>query len=240
MKPTGLQKRSSNRRRSDSGTQWTYRHDLVFFGQLLHKRHYISGVDGNLSVRLDSTRVLTTPTGMSKGFMKPADMVVVDLDGERVSGTHKPSSELEMHLTIYKLRPDVGAVIHAHPCTATGFASSGLGLTEAVCSELVLTLGGVPLAEYALPGSAELSESLRPFIRSHDAILMENHGVVAYGATLMQAYLNMESVEHSAMIMLVTKIIGRANTLSEKEVGRLLARRSKDRSLVQPSVAEMM
>jgi L-fuculose-phosphate aldolase len=224
----------------DTRAQQTHRRDLAFFGGLLHKRHYISGADGNLSVRLDSKHVLTTPTGVSKGFMKPQDMVIVDLDGRKVSGLSEPSSEIQMHLTIYKLRPEVGAVIHAHPCTSTGFACAGLDLAEAVCSELVLTLGRVPLAPYAPPGSSELSESLKPYIQSYDAILMESHGVVAYGRKLLHAYLNMEAVEHCAMITLVTRLLGRAKTLNEKEVSHLLALRTKNRSALEALPAEMM
>jgi L-fuculose-phosphate aldolase len=232
--------RAENPSLFDNSAQRAYRRDLVFFGRQLHRRHYISGADGNLSVRLDSEHVLTTPTGVSKGFMRPQEMVIVDLNGEKVSGLSEPSSEIQMHLTIYKLRPEVSAVIHAHPCTATGFASAGLDLAEAVCSELVLTLGRVPLAPYAPPGSSELSESLKPFIKNYEAILMESHGVVAYGQKLMDAYLNMEAVEHSAMITLVTRLLGRAKTLNEKEVSHLLARRTKARFAFETKPAEMM
>src|SRR5262249_48125084 len=154
--------------------------------------------------------VLATPTCLSKRFMKPADMVIVDLDGKKEHGTREPSSEIQMHLTIYKLRADINAVVHAHPCIATGFASVGMGLTEAVCSEQVLNLGEVPLAPYARPGSLALSESLRPLIRDHDAVLMESHGVVTYDSSLPQAYLTMEAVEHCARIILVTKMLGRS------------------------------
>ncbi len=206
-----------------------YRRDLAFFGRMLHERHYVSGTDGNLSVRLDRERVLTTPTGVSKGLMKPEDMVVVNLNGHRVSGNAQPSSEIQLHLTIYATRSDVGGVVHAHPCTATGFASSGLGLTDPICSELVLTLGKVPLAPYAHPGSEELSQSVQPFIESHSAILLENHGVVTYGETLRQAYFNMEAVEHCARIALTTNLLGHPKVLDERDVSRLLLERSKKR-----------
>lgn len=197
--------------------------DLVSFAKLLHERHYVSGTDGNLSVRLEAGHILTTPTGVSKGRMHSKDMVVVDSDGKKVSGSCAPTSELGMHLTIYRLRPDVRAVVHAHPCVATALASAGMDLTEPICSELVLTLGRIPLAPYAHPGTDELSQSLAPFILDHNAILMQNHGVVAYGQTLERAYLNMESVEHCARIMLVTKLLGRCRVLSDDEVFRLLS-----------------
>lgn len=200
-----------------------YSRDLVHFAKLLHERHYVSGTDGNLSIRLGADHVLTTPTGMSKAFMHPKDMVVVDCEGKKISGSCAPTSEIRMHLTIYKLRPDVQAVVHAHPYVATALASAGIDLTEPICSELVLSLGRIPLALYAHPGTNELSESLIPYIQEHDAILMQNHGVVAYGQSLERAYLNMESVEHCARIMLVTRLLGRCRILNEKEVGRLLA-----------------
>src|SRR6266567_2792300 len=147
------------------------RHDLTEYGRMLHAQGFVAATDGNLSVRLDRERVLITPTGFSKGMMEPEDMVVVDLHGKKLSGFYNPSSEIVMHLTIYRMRPDVGAVVHAHPCTATGFASAGIALDQPLCSEIVITLGAVPLAPYATTGTMELSESLEPFIPYHDAIL---------------------------------------------------------------------
>lgn len=204
-----------------------YRHsrELVHFAKLLHRRHYVSGTDGNLSVRLGGDQVLTTPTGMSKAFMHPKDMVVVDYEGNKTSGNCSPTSEIRMHLTIYKLRPDVQAVVHAHPYVATALASAGMDLTEPICSELVLSLGKIPLAPYAHPGTDELSQSLAPYIKEHDAILMQNHGVVAYGRSLERAYLNMECVEHCARIMLITRLLGGGRMLNEDQVLRLLTSR---------------
>ena len=216
-----------------------YRRELVRLGRALHARHYVSSTDGNLSVRLDDDRLLITPTQLSKRLLRPADIVMVDMKGVKISGSRDASTEIKMHLTIYKMRQDIRAVVHAHPCTATGFASMGLALTEALCSELVLTLGEVPLAPYALPGSDELSESLHPFIHTHDAITMENHGVVAYGATLEEAYLNMEAVEHCARIAFVTKVLGGAKTLGEKEVSSLLALRAKRKATAQNGTADL-
>jgi L-fuculose-phosphate aldolase len=179
---------------------------LAFFGKLLHRRGYVAGTNGNLSVRLGPDNVLMTPSGVSKGFLRTSDMVVVTLDGKKIAGSYKPSSEIGMHLRIYKLRPDITAVVHAHPCIATGFASAPIGLMKGACPELALTLGDVPLAPYALPGTDELATALEPFIPGHSAILMQNHGVVTYGETLERAYLNMETVEHCAKIMLAAKM----------------------------------
>lgn len=203
------------------------RDQLVHFGKLIHQQGFISATDGNLSVRLDSHMVLATPTGMSKGMMSADDMVVVDLNGKKLDGVKNVSSEIAMHLTIYRMRPDVNAVVHAHPCTATGFASAGMALDDPICSEVVISLGAVPLAEYATTGTPALSESLMPYIPDYDAILLANHGAVSYGADLMTAYLKMEAVEHFAKIMLVTHQLGRQEVLSESEIRKLVEARSK-------------
>ena len=203
------------------------RHDLVRFGQMLHTHCFVSATDGNLSVRLDEGRVLVTPTCISKGMMMPEDMVVVDLNGTKLSGTQNPTSEIMMHLTIYRMRPDVNAVVHAHPCTATGFASAGIALDEPLCSEIVITLGSVPLAPYATTGSMALSDSLRPYIPFHDAILMANHGVVTYGEDLCKAYMRMEAVEHYAKIVMVARQLGSARSLDSNELEKLVAVRSQ-------------
>jgi len=201
--------------------------DLVQYGRMLHAQGFVAATDGNLSIRLSNDRVLVTPTGFSKGMMQSEDMVVVNMAGEKVIGDCKPTSEIAMHLTIYKMRPDVGAVVHAHPCTATAFASAGIALDQALCSEIVITLGAVPLAPYATTGTRELSDSLKPFIPWHDAILMANHGVVTYGVDLQQAYMRMESVEHYAKIVLAARQLGCAKTLPTRELEKLHEVRSR-------------
>jgi L-fuculose-phosphate aldolase len=195
--------------------------DLVQYGRMLHSQGFVAATDGNLSIRMDNNRVMVTPTACSKGMMQSEDMVIVNLDGEKLEGTCNPSSEIAMHLTIYKMRPDVGAVVHAHPCTATAFASAGIALDQPLCSEIVITLGTVPLAPYATTGSRELSESLKPFIPRHDAILMANHGVVTYGEDLRQAYLRMESVEHYARIVLAARQLGSTQPIPSRELEKL-------------------
>ncbi len=209
------------------GKDRALRQDLVRFGKMLHAQGFVAATDGNLSVRLDQKRILVTPTGFSKGMMSPEDMVIVDLHGKKLSGFYNPSSEITMHLTIYRMRPDVGAIVHAHPCTATGFASAGIALDEPLCSEVVITLGAVPLAPYATTGTMELSDSLRPYIPFHDAILMANHGVVAYGDDLCRAYMRMEAVEHYAKIVLATRQLGSARSLDSRELEKLVAVRTQ-------------
>jgi L-fuculose-phosphate aldolase len=194
---------------------------------MLHERGFVAAMDGNLSVRLNDDHILVTPTCLSKGAMQPADMVVVDLDGRRVSGRRNVTSEIGMHLLIYRLRPDVRAIVHAHPPTATGFAAAGVALTEPLVCEVVMGLGGIPLACYGTPGTSELTQSLEPYVPDYDAILMSNHGVVTYGDTLEHAYMKMETVEHSAQIALVTHLLGRQQPLKEVEIEKLLLARTK-------------
>jgi L-fuculose-phosphate aldolase len=200
---------------------------IVEFGRLLHDNGFVAATDGNLSVRLDERRLLVTPTYMSKGRMRPSDLVIVDLDGNRLAGKRNVSSEIGMHLLIYRLRPDVQGIVHAHPPTATGFAASGMDLNQPLVCEVVVGLGEIPLARYGTPGTPELAEALEPLVPAHDAILMANHGVVTYGSTLENAYMKMETVEHFAHIALVTHLLGRAQPLGEKEVEKLWAVRHR-------------
>jgi L-fuculose-phosphate aldolase len=204
-----------------------YRKELVSYSKRLHDRCYVAATDGNLSVRLGENRILVTPTSMSKGMLRPSDLVSVDMEGRLLSGKRNVSSEIGMHLLIYRLRPDVHAIVHAHPATATGFAASGMALNQPLVCEVVIGLGSIPLARYGTPGTAELADSLEPLIPEYDAILMSNHGVVTYGDTLDHAYMKMETVEHFAQIALVTHLLGRQQPLGERDVEKLMVARSK-------------
>jgi len=208
-------------------TERKYREEIVHYGRMLHEHGFVAAMDGNLSVRLDGDRVLVTPTCVSKGAMKAADMVIVDLDGQQVAGRRNVTSELGMHLLIYRTRPDIQAIVHAHPPTATGFAAAGIPLTEPLVCEVVMGLGCIPLARYGTPGTSELAQTLEPYVPGYDAILMSNHGVVAYGDTLEHAYMKMETVEHFAQIALVTHLLGRQQPLKEVEIEKLLMARTK-------------
>jgi L-fuculose-phosphate aldolase len=198
-----------------------YRAAIVEFGTLLHANGFVAATDGNLSVRLDEHHLLVTPTCICKGRMRPSDMVIVDMEGRRLAGKRHVSSEIGMHLLIYRLRPEIGGIVHAHPPTATGFAASGLGLSSPLVCEVVVGLGSIPLARYGTPGTPELTDALEPLIPHHDAILMANHGVVTYGSSLEDAFMKMETVEHFAKIALVTHMLGHAQPLGEKEVEKL-------------------
>jgi L-fuculose-phosphate aldolase len=204
-----------------------YREEIVHYGRMLHERGFVAGMDGNLSIRLDCERILVTPTRISKGAMHVEDMVIVDPEGARIAGLRDVTSEIGMHLLIYRMRPDIDAIVHAHPPTATGFAAAGIALTEPLVSEIVMGLGAIPLARYGTPGTSELAETLEPYVPDYDAILMSNHGVVTYGDVIEHAYMKMETVEHFAQIALVTHMLGRQQPLRQVDVEKLLLARAK-------------
>ncbi len=187
----------------------------------MYARGYVASNDGNISIRLDDNTILTTPKSVSKGFMTPDMMVVVDTDGKKIRGTRDASSELLMHLEVYKNRPDARAVVHAHPPIATGFAVAGIPLDRAVLAEVVTTLGSVPIAEYGTPSTPELPAAVRKYIKAHDGLLLANHGALTVGSDVYAAYYKMETIEHFAKISLVTRQLGRENLLSRDEVARL-------------------
>jgi L-fuculose-phosphate aldolase len=201
------------------------RADIVEVGRRLYARGYTASNDGNISVRLDAERILATPTGVSKGFMSADMMVVTDLSGRKLAGERHASSELKMHLAVYRLRPDVQAVVHAHPPLSTGFAVAGIPLDRAVLAEVITTLGSVPIAEYATPSTAELPAAVSKYIQAHDGLLLANHGALTAGADLFAAYYKMETIEHFAHISLVARLLGRERVLSRDEVMRLQALR---------------
>ncbi len=204
-----------------------FREEIVRYGRMVHAKGFVAAMDGNLSVRLKNDRLLVTPTGVSKGDMRPDDLVIVDPEGRRVSGQRHVTSEIGMHLLIYRMRPDVQAIVHAHPPTATGFAAAGIALTEPLVCEVVMGLVCIPLARYGTPGTSELAQTLEPYVPNYDAILMSNHGVVTYGDTLEHAYMKMETVEHFAQIALVTHLLGRQQPLKDVEIEKLLLARTK-------------
>src|SRR5256886_4191298 len=176
------------------------RADIVEIGRRMYARGYTASNDGNISVRLGSDRLLMTPKSVCKGFMTPDMMCVTDLDGRKLQGDRDPSSEMLMHLEVYGQRPDVKAVVHAHPPIATGFAVAGIPLTRAVLAEVLTTLGSIPIAEYGTPSTSELPQAVRKYIKAHDGLLLANHGAVTCGPTAMSAYYKMETIEHFARI----------------------------------------
>src|ERR1700759_4031595 len=197
------------------------RADIVEIGRRLYARAYTASNDGNISVRLGADRLLMTPKSVCKGFMTPDMMCITDLDGKKLQGDRDPSSEMLMHLEVYRQRPDVQAVVHAHPPTATGFAVAGIPLDKAVLAEVLTTLGSIPIAEYATPSTRELPDAVRKYIKAHDGMLLANHGALTVGIDLLGAYYKMETIEHFAKISLVARLLGRENLIARDEVMRL-------------------
>jgi L-fuculose-phosphate aldolase len=202
-------------------SEQTLREQIVEVGRRLYARGYTASNDGNISVRLDDRRLLMTPKSVCKGFMTPDMMCITDLEGKKLAGDRDPSSEMQMHLEVYRQRPDANAVVHAHPPTATGFAVAGIPLDRAVLAEVVTTLGSVPIAEYATPSTKELPEAVRKYVRAHDGMLLANHGALTLARDLFGAYYKMETIEHFAKISLVARLLGGERLLSRQEVDRL-------------------
>jgi L-fuculose-phosphate aldolase len=200
--------------------EFEHRNDIVEVGRRLYEKGLIAAADGNVSVRMGDDRILTTPSGRNKGRLGPEDLVVTDLQGRKLYGKLEPSSELEMHLVMYQERPDIGAVVHAHPVNAAGFAVAGIPMDQPLLSEVVLTLGTVPLAEYGTPTTPELASAVRPYAR-FDGILLANHGAVTVGGDVYHAYDRMETLEHSAHIYVVARTLGSERPLSEEHVAKL-------------------
>lgn len=193
----------------------------------LYERGLIAGPDGNVSARIAPDRVLVTPAGMSKVDVQVDDLIELALDGKQVRGATRASSEVLMHLRIYQRRPDVHAVVHAHPPTATGFSVAGESFDTCVLPEMIFQVGWVPLVPYATPGTPALADAFEPFLAHHDAFLMANHGATTVGATLLLAHQRMESLEHSARILLAARMLGRVNPLTPLQVEALVEARQR-------------
>ncbi|MGH7600838.1 MAG: class II aldolase/adducin family protein [bacterium] len=207
-------------------TEASLRQQICEIGRRMYEKNFVASNDGNISARLDAERILTTPTGVSKGFMTPESMVIVDLDGQPLS-SGKPSSEILLHLFIYRERPEAQAVVHAHPLHATGFAVAGISFEECVTPEIIVTLGSIPLAPYGTPSTHKLPETLRPFVHHNDAFLLANHGAVTVGKDLWDAYYKMERLEHYAHILFISRQLGGEKLLPREQVQELLDLRGK-------------
>ena len=200
------------------------RSQIAQVGRWLYEKRLIAATEGNISVRLGD-RVLITPSGQCKGLLDPGEIVETDLDGSKTSGEGSPSSEVILHLAIYRRRPDVGAVVHAHPPYATAFAVAGIALDRPVLPEVVLLIGKVPLVAYATPGSDEAANNVGTLIEGHDALLLGNHGVVTCGADLCSAFFRMETLEHFAWISTIARVLGGQRELTAEQVALIEALR---------------
>ncbi|MEX1140606.1 MAG: class II aldolase/adducin family protein [Bacteroidota bacterium] len=196
---------------------------IVLVCHRLSSKGFVTAQDGNVSARIPNGNILVTPSSVNKGNVTETMLVEVTPDGSPVTLNRRASTELGMHLFIYRERRDVQAVVHAHPTYATGFAAARVPIPSAVFPEVIIGLGTIPLAPYATPSTRELADSLAPFVHSSDAILMSNHGVVAYGPDLENAYDKLEKVEHVAHMTFVARMLGGEHRLSEQDLQKLLA-----------------
>ncbi len=199
---------------------------IVAAGRRLYERRILASIEGNMSIRLEGDRIVATPSGINKGFMRDDDMVVTDLEGNPEGGGN-PSSEMRMHLAIYKVRPDLKAIVHAHPTVATGYAVAGRQLPPAVLAEIVTTLGCIPIAPYGTPSTDELAEAVVGPIRNYDALLLANHGALTAGDSLHEAEERMYQLEHFAEVSLVAELLGGPKAFSIEEVDRLSSLRER-------------
>jgi len=205
------------------------RREMIRVGRLMWERGFVAATDGNLSARMGANRLLVTASGVSKGFLSDEDLVIIRMDGEPVSSYRgrdsRPSTEIALHLEVYRQRPDVNAVVHAHPPLATAFTIAGVSLARCVIPEVIVALGGIPTAEYATPGTPEVPVSIQQAIGDYDAMILAHHGSLTVGDTLWEAYLRLEKVEHTAEITLAAQQLGQVNTLSPQAVEKLAEKR---------------
>ena len=204
-----------------------HRAELIRVCRLIYEKGWVAMNDGNVSIRLNDDRILCTPTAVSKGMVRIEDLILCDMQGNKVCGERECTSEIAMHTTVYAMRSDVRSVVHAHPPVATGFAAAGRALDKALLPEIIIQLGAVPLASYGLPGTPALSEGMKPFIPHYDALLLENHGCTTWGRDLWEAFFRMEMVEHFARITFVAEMLGGARPLAREEVEKLFAARKR-------------
>ena len=198
------------------------KNQIVDIGHKMWAKEWIAANDGNISCKISDNEFVCTPTGVSKGSLEVSDLIVVDSEGrKRSGGPLNPSSEIKMHLYVYKERPDVTAVCHAHPPTATGFAVAGISLDQCVLPEVVILMGQIPNVPYGLPSTDEIPQSIAPYVKNNSAVLLANHGALTWGETLTQAYYRMEALEHFAKILLVAVQLGKVNLVSKEQVQAL-------------------
>lgn len=209
--------------------EYEIKKEMCEIGKRVYNRGMVAANDGNFSVKLNDNEFLCTPTGVSKGFMTPEYICKVDAQGKVIQANKgfRPSSEIKMHMRVYKERPDVKAVVHAHPLYATSFAIAGIPLTQPIMPEAVISLGCVPIAEYGTPSTEEIPDAVSKYLQYFDAVLLENHGALAYSDSLLNAYYKMESLEFYARLLYQSKMLGGPKELTPSQVERLYELRRK-------------
>ncbi|WP_331001298.1 class II aldolase/adducin family protein [Lientehia hominis] len=197
---------------------------IVEIGRRIYNKGFVASNDGNISVKVGENELWATPTGVSKGFMTPEMLVKLDMDGTVLEGDCRPSCEIKMHLRVFRENPSVAAVVHAHPMMATAYAIAGRPLDRPIITEGVLQLGVVPLAPYATPSTEEVPDSIAPYCKDYNAVLLANHGALTWGKDILEAWRRMESVEYYASIMMITeKVLGESRELTKEQIERLVA-----------------
>lgn len=205
------------------GDEYKAKLDMLEIGKRVHGRGWIAGTEGNFSVRLDESRIITTPSGVHKGYLSADDFVIVNMEGKPIGGKLKPSSELDMHLACYRLRADIGAVIHVHPTFCVAISVAGVKLEKPLLPEVVFTLGSIPTADYAPPATRKMGRSVEKLLKDFDAIILERHGSLTVGKDLFDAYNKLERMEHVAEITCHARQLGKADPLTDQQVEELLA-----------------
>jgi L-fuculose-phosphate aldolase len=195
--------------------------EIIRIGRLLHQKGFIAASDGNISIKVGNEKIITTPTGLSKGFLTKDQLVVIDRKGKKISGKLEPSSEILMHLCVYEERKDVSAVIHSHPPISTAFSIAGVSLARCMLPEVVCTFGVIPTTDYATPSTEEVPEVIRELIKNYDALILDRHGALTVGKDLFEAYMKLEKVEHTAIVTLAARQLGNVRLLPEEEVEKL-------------------
>lgn len=200
---------------------FTMKKEIVEIGRRLYNRGMLAGTDGNISVKLDDDRIMVTSSGVAKGFMTPEDLVIVDINGKKLQGNKNASSEIAMHLGVYQNRPEIKAAVHSHAPFATAFAAAGIELAGDILPEIVVFIGGIPLTDYAPPGTDAVPKSLEPHLENNNAFLLRNHGLLTIGRTLDEAYNRHETVEHYARIVHLARQLGNINSIPSDDFKRL-------------------
>lgn len=205
-------------------SEYEVKKEICEIGKRMYMSGFVAANDGNISVKINDKEVLCTPTGVSKGYMTPDMICKVDINGKvlTANGKFRPSSEVKMHLRVYKERPDVKSVVHAHPPYGTSYAIAGVPLDKAIMPEAVIALGNVPIAAYGTPSTDEIPDEVSKYLSCYDAVLLENHGALTYSNSLMNAYFKMESLEFYAKLMFISSQIGEPQVLNNKQVEKLL------------------
>ncbi|MDI6809330.1 MAG: class II aldolase/adducin family protein [Candidatus Eisenbacteria bacterium] len=219
-------------------SEFQLRKDIVLAGKRLYAKSLIVGTEGNISARTARAKIIATPKNVNKGFLDTESLAIVDLETGKSLSKAQPSSEIKMHLHVYRSRPEANAVVHAHPPVATGFSVAGIDLAQCILPELILTVGPVPLTRYGTPSTEEVPKAILPHIHKSNAFLLANHGALTLGKSIDEATDKMEMVEQFARVLLVARALGNVNVLPKEEVSRLIELRKLNGQEIPPSICE--